>query len=104
MFLLRIEACIEKLAINVVKVKVTRRPAICDEKSDNLRENRDKVDEWEGDKNDKRSVIARPYARVEPGAVVIVSLHALFAHIAVIAARQSNDLALIAEFIDFKSL
>ena len=65
---------------------------------------RQDVDELEGDENEEGCMVARPDARIDPRTVVVVPLNAPPTHVAVKASRHGNDLALKAEFIDFKAL
>ena len=67
-------------------------------------EDGDEVGELARDEDDEGSVVARADAGVEPGAVMVVSLHALPTDVAVVAPRQRNDLALVAQFVHLKSL
>lgn len=67
-------------------------------------ENGDEVGELARDEDDEGSVVACADTGVEPGAVMVVSLHALPTDVAVVAPRQRYDLALVAQLVHLKSL
>ena len=61
------------------------------EEADGEDEDRDEVDELRRDENQEGPMVLRADARVYPGTVVVEPLHALLAHVAVIAPRQSHN-------------
>ena len=97
-------ARVQQIAIHIVKVSVRRRSAVSHEESDDLSQDGEEVGELAGDEDEEGSMVARADAGVEPGAVMVVPLHALAADVAVVASRHGKYLALIAEFIDLESL
>ena len=97
-------ARVQQIAIHIVKVSVRRRSAVSHEESDDLSQDGEEVGELAGDEDEEGSMVARADAGVEPGAVMVVPLHALAADVAVVAPRHGKYLALIAEFIDLESL
>jgi len=54
---------------------------------EDLNENGEDVDGLASDEDEEAGVVARADAAVEPGAVVVVALHAPLAHVAVVTAR-----------------
>ena len=101
---LLILACVQQVAIHIVEIQIRRRPTIGHEKSDNLTEDGDEVDELEGYEDKEGSMVARTDARIEPWAMMVVPLHALAADVAVVAPWHRDYLAFVTELIDLKSL
>lgn len=92
------------MAINVVEVQIAGRATVGDKEADDLGEYGDEVGELARDEDYEGSVVARANAGVEPGAVMVVALHTLPTDVAVIAPRQCNDLALVAQLVHLKAL
>lgn len=74
------------------------------EKANTLDEDGQDVHKLEGDKDKERRVVASSNARIDPWTVMIVSLDASLAHIAMVAPRDGYDLALEAELVYFESV
>ena len=97
-------ARVQQITVHIVKVSIRRRSTVSHEETDDLSKNGEEVDELAGDEDEEGSMVARADARVEPGAVMVVPLHAPAANVAVVAPRHGKYLALIAELIDLESL
>ena len=77
---------------------------VSDVEGQDLYQNGHDVDCLTGDKDKEPGVVASANASIKPGTVMIIALHTLIAHIAVVASRQGHNLALEAEFVDGKAL
>ena len=73
-------------------------------KSDNLEEDCNYIDRLTCHKSEEYVVIAHTHTTIDPGAMVIIAFDAPTTHIAVIAPRQHDYLALKADFVNRKSL
>ncbi len=72
--------------------------------SDDLSQNYDDINHLGSDKNHKRPMITCSDARIEPRAMVIVSFDASVTSITVVAARDSDDLAVKTKLMNWESI
>ena len=68
-----------------------------------LNEDWQDIDRLEGDEDKEETMVFSANAAVHPWAMMVKSLNALLTHVAVIAARHSDDSALKAKLTDFEA-
>ena len=80
-----VQARVQQLPVDVVKVQVCSRPTESYEKAYDLNNDCHQVYELKCDENYEASMISRPNTAIQPRTMMVITLNALTADIAVIA-------------------